>query len=95
MSKVNIVNVCIAGKFSHIKIFHKSKHFDILSKMAAVLEISFFLENKKCYKMFEASKKFFSFTIWQKCEEKITWGLPPRFFLFFFLSFHPIKSALS
>ena len=58
MSKVNIVNVRIAGKFRHIKIFHTSKNFNILSKMAAELETSFFLENKKHYKMFEDSKIF-------------------------------------
>lgn len=58
MSKANIVNVCIAGKFSHIKRFHASKNFSILSKTAEVLEISFFLENKKHYKMFEASTIF-------------------------------------
>jgi len=39
MSKVNIANVYITGKFSHIKIFHASKDFNILSKMAAVLEL--------------------------------------------------------
>lgn len=58
MSKANTVNVCIAGKFSHIKGLHTSKNFNILSKIAAVLEISFFSENKKHYKIFEASKIF-------------------------------------
>lgn len=56
MSKVNIVSVHIAGKFSYIKRLLTSKDFNILSKMTAVLEISLFSENKKGYKMFEGSK---------------------------------------
>lgn len=56
MSKVNIVSVCIAGKFSYIKRLLTTKDFNILSKMTAVLETPFFSENKKGYKMFEGSK---------------------------------------
>lgn len=56
MSKVNIVSVCITGKFRYIKRLLTSKDFNILSKMTAMLEIPFFSENKKGYKMFEGSK---------------------------------------
>lgn len=56
MSKVNTVSVCVVGKFNYIKRLLTSKDFNILSKMTAVLEIPFFSENKKGYKMFEGSK---------------------------------------
>lgn len=46
MSEINIISVGTAGKISHMKRFHTSKDFNILSKMAAVLGISFFLENE-------------------------------------------------
>lgn len=93
MSKVNIVNVCIAGKFSHIKIFHNSKHFNILSKMAAVLEISFFLENKSVIKCLKLVKIISALQYDKNVKRKLPGVYLPDFFFFF--SFHPIKSALS
>lgn len=80
MPKVNIVRVRIAGKFSHIKIFPTSKDFNILSKMAAALEISLFLEKKKCYKMFEASKLFSALQYDKNVKRKLPGVCLPFFF---------------
>lgn len=66
ISGVNIVCLSIAGRFSHFKIFHKSEDFNILSKMTPGLEISFFEENKKLYKMFEDNNIFFLLNVMTK-----------------------------